>query len=194
MNRLDLSTHLIHLTRGDTPEEEETAFKSIFQQGTLRGSSKNIRGDFNCICFTETPLSALAQVLANSEKVMRYAPFGVAVSREWLFSRGGRPVIYQPNDDYDLLHQSHKYRHVRYEPSRGCDYTWEREWRINTDQLQLSPYETTFIVPTRKWVDDYHMSHVEKQIDHNAGSPILALELPVWHFLVLEDLGVRVTR
>lgn len=194
MNRLDLSTHLIHLTRGDTPEAEEMAFKSIFQQGALRGSSKDIRGGFKCICFTEAPLPALAQVLANTDKLVRYAPFGVAVGREWLFSRGGRPVIYQSNDEYDLLHESHRYRHVRYEPSRGCDYTWEREWRISADQLQLSPYETTFIVPTRKWVDEYHMMHVEKQLINNADSPILALQLPEWHFLVLEDLGVRVAR
>jgi len=191
MNRLDLSTRLIHFTRGETPEDASGTFRSILQQGALKGSSRDIRGGFNCVCFTEAPLSALAQVLAVDESMMRYAPLGVAVGREWLFERGGRPVIYQTNDEYELLDESQKYRHVRYEPTRGCDYTWEREWRIRSDRLQLNPYEATFIVPTRKWVDEYQMQHMDEQLIKNINMEIMILEPPQWHFLVLEDLGVK---
>ena len=58
-------------------------------------------------CFSEAPLSKLAQILANpSAHGMRYKPFGVMVSKSWLFERAGRPVIYQPESEFDLLHET----------------------------------------------------------------------------------------
>ena len=194
MNRIDLSNRLIHLTRGETPEAAGGVFDKIVQQGMLIGGTGYIRGGFQCVCFSEAPLSALAQVLAaNTPHGMRYAPFGVVVEKAWLFKKGGRPVIYQTHSEYELLHDAQKYRHVRYEPHLDCDHTWEREWRIRIDALQLNPYKTTFIVPTRKWVDKYQMQHVEQQLIDNHDSSMLTLQPPVWHFIVLEDLGVSIS-
>ncbi len=33
--------------------------------------------------------------------------------------------MYQPEAEYEVLHESQRYRHVRYEPP-DTDYTWER--------------------------------------------------------------------
>jgi hypothetical protein len=115
----------------------------------------------------------------------------VIVSKVWLFNQGGRPVIYQANDEYDQLPDSLKYRHVRYEPHRGIDHTWEREWRIQTDRLPLCPDETTFVVPTRRWESEFQQRHIAGVA---AASSIIEVPIPTrmpWHFVVLEDLGIE---
>src|SRR5712691_5760683 len=162
MIRGDLSKRLIHLTKGDNQDDAVSSFFRIIREGRLLGGSGFIRGGFSCVCFSEAPIAVLSQILANpSVHGIRYAPFGVMVSKEWLFQKGGRPVIYQAQDEYDLLPGALKYRHVRYEPDRGVDHTWEREWRIRTDELILDPDVTTFIVPTRQWVDKFKQEHAD---------------------------------
>jgi hypothetical protein len=192
MIRGDLSNRLVHLTRGTSPQEAAQNFVSIFREGALRGSNGHIRGGFNCVCFSEAPLGVLTQALAAPpENGMRYSPFGVIVSKSWLFQKGGRPVIYQAHDEYDLLADAQKFRHVRYEPHRNVDHTWEREWRIQTDSLALEPSETTFVVPTRAWERRFHQEHID-----DVATTSFLLEIPLddpmpWHFVVLEDLGVE---
>ena len=82
--------------------------------------------------------------------------------KSYLFAKGARPVIYQPNSDFDLLHEDHKYRHVKFELDEGIDWTWEREWRIKIDELALEPDKVTLIVPNRSWEkrfqEDHHVS------------------------------------
>jgi hypothetical protein len=192
MIRGDLSNRLVHLTRGTSPQNAAENFLSVFRSGLLRGSNGYIRGGFNCVCFSEAPLSVLTQALASPpENGMRYAPFGVIVGKSWLFEKGGRPVIYQSHEEYELLSNAQQFRHVRYEPHRGIDHTWEREWRIHTDALQLEPQETTFVVPTRAWERRFHQEHIDEVASVSA-----LLEVPLddpmpWHFVVLEDLGVE---
>ena len=81
---------------------------------------------------------------------MRYKPFGVMVSKSWLFERAGRPVIYQPESEFDLLHETQRFRHKEYDPP-SVDFTWEREWRIRTDALELDPGAVSLVVPNREW-------------------------------------------
>jgi len=166
--RGDLSTKLIHLIRGNTAAEVKEKFASILKFRELRGGAGFIKGGYRCVCFSEAPLSVLSQMLGDED--MRYAPLGVIVSKVWLFQRGGRPVIYQTDAERDLLPEDIRYRHVRYEPD-DVDFTWEREWRIRTDALPLDPEQTTIAVPSRRWVDAFG----------DQG----------WHFLVLDDLGVK---
>lgn len=192
MIRGDLSNRLIHLTRGPTLQEAAANFQSILSQGCLLGSNRDIRGGFNCVCFSEAPLGTLTQTLAApTENGMRYSAFGVIVSKIWLFNQGGRPVIYQANEEYVHLPDSLKYRHVRYEPHRGIDHTWEREWRIQTDRLTLCPDETTFVVPTRRWENEFHQRHITTVATLSS-----MIEVPIptrmpCHFVVLEDLGIE---
>jgi len=39
------------------------------------------------------------------------------------FSKGGRPVIYQPTEEYDVLPEKLKWHHQIYDPVNGKDYT-----------------------------------------------------------------------
>jgi hypothetical protein len=104
MIRGDLSNRLIHLTKGSDLQEAESNFKKIFDDGKLLGGTGHIRGNYTCVCFSEAPISVLSQVLSNpSAHGMRYAPFGVMVHKKWLFEQGGRPVIYQAEDEFELL-------------------------------------------------------------------------------------------
>ncbi|SRR6266511_3567013 len=193
MIRGDLSNRLIHLTRGNTEAEATETFVRIFREGRLRGGNGFIRGGYRCVCFSEAPLAVLTQVLANpSVHGMRYAPFGVMVGKRWLFEQGGRPVIYQSEAEYELLPEEIRFRHVRYEPHRGIDHTWEREWRIRTDELVLDPSEVTFVVPTRLWERKFHGEHADDIALLNYAVNVPIVEPIPWHFVVLEDLGVEV--
>jgi hypothetical protein len=69
-----------------------------------------------------------------------------------IFSLGGRPVIYQPDDEYYLLPDSHKWRHVRYDLSSNYnDWTWEREWRVKCDQVECISSHASILVPDSQW-------------------------------------------
>jgi hypothetical protein len=62
-------------------------------------------------------LTSLTGGLINEDYYSRYSPFGIMVSKQWLFAQGGRPVIYQSAEEYQLLTENHRWRHVLYETS-----------------------------------------------------------------------------
>ncbi len=195
MIRGDLSNRLIHLTKGETRQDAVDRFIKIMKSGRLNGGNGFIRGGYNCVCFSEAPISVLSQMLARPmSNGVRYAPFGVMVNKSWLFTKGGRPVIYQAHDEYELLPDMLKCRHVKFEPNYGVDYSWEREWRIKVDELKLDPKATTFIVPKRECADKIRNEHFEEQqMTAELIDGSFMEEFP-WHFLALEDLGVEVDR
>jgi len=147
MPRVDISKHLVHWTKGQTYKDAFIALRNIVSEQRLLGGNGCIRGGFNCVCFTEAPEAAFHQILG------RYKHFGIRVSKAWLFAQGGRPVIYQRGEEYDLLPDEIKWRHVRYEPDANppFDFSWEREWRVKCDELFLPPEEITIILPNEDW-------------------------------------------
>ncbi|CAG9183781.1 hypothetical protein [Cupriavidus pampae] len=195
MIRGDLSNRLIHLTRDSAELSAEQVLQSIVNERRLRGSTKDIKGGHSVACFTEAPLTALAQMMASDPTAMRYQPFGVMVTRDWLYAQGGRPVIHSAPNEYDALPASMQYRYVRYQPDRrNGDWTWEREWRVPTTSLALDPAHTTLIVPRRAIADAYVNKHYEDLFNvalalEEVGFAVIA---PYeWHFVVLEDLGIE---
>jgi hypothetical protein len=195
MIRGDLSECLVHLTRAVTHSAAAQAFLQIIKSRQLIGSSRDIRGASKCVCFSEAPISILVQALSlPPEEGMRYAPFGVMVRKQWLFAQGGRPVIYQPEEEFELLHEQQRFRHVRYDPNKEQDYTWEREWRVRTDILPLNPAEVTFVVPTRAWEERFLKEHAGRESSKSWFDSDLAMSIAPspWHFMVLEDLGLRI--
>jgi uncharacterized protein YktA (UPF0223 family) len=154
MKRPDLSEYLIHFIKGDTLEQSYDVLKQIISSKMLKAGNGHIKGGFKCICFTEAPPKALveSQWLGN---VVRYQPLGLLVQKDWLFEKGGRQVIYGPATDYDELPENFRWRHVRYEPKSNppIDFTWEREWRINTPELFIDPKFFKIVVPTEDWAN-----------------------------------------
>ena len=150
MNRLDVSDYLVHWTSGEDDEEAFLRLLGIVTNLQISGNYENIKGNFLCVCFTEAPSKEFHRIKT------RYRPFGVQVSKKWLYSKGGRPVIYQSDSEYQLLPQELKWRHVRYEPNRDppIDFTWEREWRIAENYLYLEREHMRVLVPNQKWADE----------------------------------------
>lgn len=154
MSRVDIAQHLVHFTRGDSFEEAFQRLRKILADRVLLGGTGRIKGKYACVCFSEAPINCLSDGLVNESLYSKYSPFGIVVSKEWLFSRGGRPVIYQPADEWDQLQESHRWRHVLYEirPDRShSDFTWEREWRILREVLEIEPSSARVVVPDRDW-------------------------------------------
>lgn len=190
MIRPDISKSLIHLIRDRNNLSSETIFDKIISDKAIIGSKENIRGSHNCICFSETPISAIGQIIALKDTGFDYGSYGFMFAKKYLFDKGARPVIYQPDSDYDLLPESLKYRHVRFDLEK-TDWTWEREWRICTDRLEVEPKFVTLIIPNRNKIEEY------KEKAHNArkllslgtaGAMRSGMKLE-WHFITLEDLG-----
>lgn len=109
--RDDLSTKLIHFTKGNV-DEATANLHSILNQGKLIGGSGFIKGGYRCVCFSESPIGKFSYVLAKPELFkFPYAPLGVMIDKSWLYEKGGRPVIYESEEEYELLHESQRYRH-----------------------------------------------------------------------------------
>ena len=166
MTRLDISPYLVHFTRGETYEAAFERLTAILTQRKLFGTARNIRGGYRCVCFSEAPLGTLAGGLVNERYYSSYSPFGLLVSKRWLFGLGGRPVIYQTEEEYHALPPSHRWRHVRYDIREGkenIDFTWEREWRILIDCLEVNPGVAYVIVPSSEWAKRLIRGHEGEQ-------------------------------
>ena len=193
MLREDLSDRLVHLTKG-THEEASRTLHTILREGRLLGGTTDIRGAHPCVCFSEAPIAKLSMILASqTPQGFRYMPYGIMVGKKWLFDRGGRPVIYQPNEDYQLLPEALRYRHVRFEPPQ-TDHTWEREWRIQVDELPLDSDAVTVVVPDRATVEAMRSEHEGRVVRRAMSGEVGRVEHPDWHFIALEDLGVSIPR
>ena len=186
--RRDLATLAIHWTRtrpavddflGEEPQPARDAadiLDDILRESRLLGGTGHIRGGHTCVCFTEAPLAEMASMfaiaaVAEDTGALRYEPFGVGVSKQWLFESGGRPAIYQSDAEYEQLPVNFRWRHCRYEPP-DIDFTWEREWRIPADELALDPDQTWIFVPTEEIARD------------------LAGQRPGWRIAPLELFGL----
>ncbi|MBB5349553.1 hypothetical protein JWG42_14405 [Desulfoprunum benzoelyticum] len=208
--RRDLGNLLFHFTRspGKLVEIEKEHSKSslsdsplsvlekILSDGFLLGSSKNIRGGFKCICFTESPISeivslfSLVNIAESKTQKTRYEPFGIAVKKDWLYSQGGRPVLYQPENEFKLLPEELQYKHVKFEPEKGVDFTWEREWRIKADKLLLDPKETLVVVPDAETAFDLAYQNAEVELDFDRDPvPQGAYHVAKWMTVSLDLFG-----
>lgn len=153
--RRDMSSLLFHFTRRTENESASSVLDKILSKGKLHGTSKSTDSD-KFICFTEAPIQecnsifSLVSIATLAEHLPRYEPYGVAVSKKWLYEKGGRHVIYDHPDERSDISKSQLYRFAPYDPENGKDFTWEREWRIKKDELELDPEHTLVIVPTSK--------------------------------------------
>ena len=158
LNRVDHTNYLVHWTSGGLEEAIEK-FKSIAVDGILYGNNYGVRSKDNCICCTEAPVENFH--IEGS----RYKPFGIRFSKRWYFSQGGRPVIYQPEEDYQSLDESIRWKHVDFDlrDENRCDYSWGREWRLKREELVLPIEEAVLIIPD----ESYRESFVEYFRDVN---------------------------
>lgn len=165
--RPDLSTFLIHLTKGDSDEVAFDNLKSIIRNKTLFQSSYLVGGK-NVVCFTETPVGCLktADGLRNYTDFQKYSRFGIMVYKQDVHSDGGRPVLYLEDKYKNQLPEEIKWRHQKFEPSFTSikyDWTWEREWRmIGHFKFNHRYYEA--IVPSIEYANRLKSELGEEQV------------------------------
>ena len=49
----DLSINLVHLVKGETPKEALATFDKILKDQAMLGGGGDIKGGWQCVCFTE---------------------------------------------------------------------------------------------------------------------------------------------
>lgn len=192
--RRDFGNLLFHFTHSSNKESASAVLRKILYEGRLKGSSVWSHGQ-NCVCFTEAPIQelnsifSLVEIAASKKERPRYEPYGIGVSKRWLFAKGGRPVIYDHPDTFALFTEDQKYRFIPYDPVRGIDFTWEREWRIKVDHLELYPRETLVIVPTSEEAFElvYELADIEPDGDEDG--PLRVYHNPKWLAVSLDIFG-----
>ncbi len=170
--RRDIGNLLFHFTKTNEEEGKDalTILRKILNEGKLLGSSRWIEDKSKCICFTEAPIQefaslfSLVKIAADKKQRPRYEPYGVAVGKEWLYEKGGRAVIYDNSALYEKLPEGLKYRYVPFDPQNGVDCTWEREWRIRSEELLLEPEHTLIIVPDAKTAFEIAYSYSQDEV------------------------------
>lgn len=162
MSRNDITDFLIHFTKGDSLEDAFRCLQKIVKERSLLGSGRLIKGHYPCVCFSEAPLASLTNGLVNPNYYSKYSPFGIMVSKEWLFQLGGRPVIYQTDSEFITLPESQRWKHMRYEPP-NIDFSWEREWRIQCDSLWFDQNVASIVVLDASWAQYLVREHEREQ-------------------------------
>ncbi|MFG5120866.1 hypothetical protein [Methylorubrum sp. POS3] len=195
-----MSDSLVHLTKvdwhkwnasvpsGKCDMENEAFFTllKILKEKKLRSHDGMIKGRYKCVCFSETPIMTLQQLFDNNHDNFRYRPFGIIFKKKYIFDKGGRPVIYQPADDFEKLHEDHQHLHVTYDlkNSPSIDFTWEREWRFRSDTgIELTKECAEILVPN---------NGIRKLIGRYLRESTKAADDP-WNYVVLDQYGVKVS-
>jgi hypothetical protein len=215
--RRDLGDLLFHFTRHSdtdrlsykTSSGRETAtdgsassvLYKILHEGKLLGTG-TWTGGHPCVCFTEAPIAECASIFALNELAAsvderpRYDPYGIAVSKTWLYAQGGRPVIYDHPAAVNDLADALRYRFVPFDPPNGVDFTWEREWRVKGDSLTLDPRKTLVIVPTAdeafQLIYDFANIEIEWDVEGSSGRGIESgsYHSPKWLAVSLDIFGL----
>ena len=144
--RIDLSGSLVHLTKDSDDENYMDILLKILVEKELIGSSTEsgyICGDRKAVCFFDAPLYSICQTTYYEQKLWkeggeigkrRYLGFGLAFTKDYMFSKGARPVIYEKKAVAKrFLPRDEWWRIVGFDLSdenNYIDWTHEREWRI----------------------------------------------------------------
>lgn len=147
IDRSDYSDFVYHWTKNNEDYDAYETLLRICLESKIYGSSSNIKSGDSCVCFTETP-----DRIFHEGRECTLKPYGIRLTKKWLFSNGGRPVIYQPQYDFYRLDESIRWKHVNFsleENEYRRNYTWQREWRIKRYELYL-PLDSVIVVPSKK--------------------------------------------
>ena len=169
-------THCTRRQRGHWPDqtdsefldellfESDTADRSAFaalvhiiQQRRLFASCEGIRGKHRVVSFTAVPLIDLPRqrVFRPHRGRWDFEPYGICIRRDWLETRGTRPVSYGDDDLWESLPEPERLFFQKQitrsrKSERVVDWSSEREWRHvgDVDLAHLPKDEGLVFVPT----------------------------------------------
>lgn len=132
------------LSREATSHSAFAALSRIVQQRRLIASATGIRGETAVVSFSANPLYELTKQRTFRTHRGRWdcEAYGLCLRREWLQSRGAKPVIYGDDDLWTSLPDSNRafFQLKTTRSRRGAkliDWSREAEWRVPND-LDLS--------------------------------------------------------
>jgi hypothetical protein len=143
--RRDLSGWLWHFCRRD--DDPFATLRAILDSGHVRGGTDRYCLE-TAVCLTETPLveSARQSALLESRGYGRLSDYGIGFRKEWVFAKGGLPVIYQPAGHRVHLPEAMRWRHCDLDYNRGIDFMWQREWRVPGARLEFTADDDIMVV------------------------------------------------
>lgn len=148
--RGDLSTWLVHLTKGNfffqngtrTHFSPRDCLISILNSDTIHAVSevgqfnyknwyRNIQpGDLKAVCFTETPVSEIFLFIGIKNKPLKFSSYGLVYDREELTQPPAfaAPVLYfsQPNGHQHFLSQFSKLEQQHYASMKDILYLFDK--------------------------------------------------------------------
>ena len=128
-----------------------STLKRIVSQKKLIGSGRTIRGGRPVVSFTAIPLSDLPTFRRFRPHRVHwdFEPYGICLRREWLRSRGARPVQYADESAWPQLSEQHRPFFQRALGESGIDWTVEQEWRVEGDLClhDVPPTDVILFVP-----------------------------------------------
>jgi len=133
------------------------ALRRIVHQCRICATATTIRGAQPMVSFTAAPLADLPamRVFRSHRSRWDFEPYGICIRRDWLQSRGVRPVIYGDETVWNSLPADERPFFQRTnsrstEAGNHMDWSREREWRHAGDVcLDDLPAEAGFVfVPT----------------------------------------------
>jgi len=179
--RHDLSDWLWHFTRRDNQPFE--TLKQIVSMRHIRGSQDRFC-EHTAVCLTEMPITeAIRQsAILDESSYNRFSDYGIGFRKRWIASKGGLPVVYQPNDLRSELGHNSQWRHCEMDFEKGIDFSWQREWRVPVATLTFAASddlllvvrtaEEAFQIVNENWEvdferDEFWFDHVWPYITHD---------------------------
>lgn len=145
-NRSDFSCYLTHLTRKNSKSTAVENLIKILEDQKIIGSSNSgfVTGENKAVCFQDVPLYSICQNTFHEQQCrkdlgnkVRYRAVGLSIHKQYIYSNGGRPVIYEKREvAKKFIDKSEWWRIVSLDLSDEnliVDWTHEREWRIKGD-------------------------------------------------------------
>jgi hypothetical protein len=143
----------------DGPQTDRSAFAAlqrIVAQQRLVATSQTIRGDQAVVSFTAVPLREVSRLRVYRSHLGRwdFEPYGICVARNWLESRGARPVRYGGDRLWESMAKDDRPFFQKQASRDGetnvIDWTIENEWRhVGDVNLRELPSDAGLVfVPT----------------------------------------------
>ncbi len=188
--RKDLSNWLWHFVRRG--ENEADILKKIINEKQILSSIDYLTKE-EVICFTEAPLSE--SIRQNNflieSNYNRLSLFGIGFQRRWLFQRNALPVIYQPNSMLNSLPQNQRWRHVELDLKKPVDFTWQREWRLQTTSIQFTEQDVILVVPDTDYLKDT-LWRLEVDVECKYGeTSYYGGYFKNWNFIPIEHVDIK---
>lgn len=151
--------YVTHFTKESNDLTVFQVLKKILTEKKIVGSNQNgyVIGNSRAVCFEDVPLYGVCQNSFHEQinkaelgGTLRYRPIALTFEKEYIFNKGGRPVLYEQKDIAKrILPQDEWWRIINYDLSNQgsiIDWTHEREWRIKSD-FEFDISEAIIIMP-----------------------------------------------